>query len=258
MALGYQEHSVYRNRLNEFILRTQESGIMNKLLRDVIFDSKKLASGRQQAIGTGTIIITSAEERSLNLADTEGMFIFLGIGFLIAVGALISEWVGGCTNRVMRIMKKRKDDKDEADRVEKDRIEKEEHPSRRPSIFSFLSNKIRTPKTPKTPNSPKSHLSTPIESGSSELSKEALKELYDGPDAKISPMCFYNDAFIHENDLYEAQRVLQEEMERREKSAGSSKSLKFKQISIRAEVNREATPPKAIDTENFFGEEILY
>ena len=42
------------------------------------------------------------------------MFLLLGIGFLIAGGVLISEWVGGCSNKCRQILKTRREDREEA------------------------------------------------------------------------------------------------------------------------------------------------
>ena len=39
--------------------------------------------------------IASIEEKGLTLEDTQGMFLLLGAGFLLAAVALLSEWMGG-------------------------------------------------------------------------------------------------------------------------------------------------------------------
>jgi hypothetical protein len=70
--------------------------------------------------------IQTQEERGLTLADTEGMFLLLGIGFLIAGGVLISEWVGGCTNKCLRFMKVKRDKRDEEHRFEEETRREEE------------------------------------------------------------------------------------------------------------------------------------
>lgn len=43
------------------------------------------------------------------------MFLLLGIGFLCSAGALISEWVGGCSKKCRSIIVKRRDDKRRAE-----------------------------------------------------------------------------------------------------------------------------------------------
>lgn len=37
------------------------------------------------------------DEKGLTLEDTQGMFLLLAIGFVLAGAALISEWMGGCS-----------------------------------------------------------------------------------------------------------------------------------------------------------------
>lgn len=49
--------------------------------------------------GSGKLNIVSAEEKGLTLEDTQGMFLLLAAGFLIAATALLSEWMGGFTRR---------------------------------------------------------------------------------------------------------------------------------------------------------------
>lgn len=41
----------------------------------------------------------TTQEKGLTLEDTQGMFLLLAAGFLIAAAALISEWMGGCTRK---------------------------------------------------------------------------------------------------------------------------------------------------------------
>lgn len=237
VAYAYQEHSVYRNRINEVILRITEAGLFSKLLDDVNYDAKKRATGRQQPIGIAfnKVKLASPDERGLTLADTEGMFILLGIGFIIALGALISEWVGGCTNKVMRIMKKRKHDQDEAERVEREREQLEEHPSRRDSRTSKLS----------TPHS--------IHSVSA-LSKDTLKELYDGPESQKSTICMYNGSLMTEEEVYAAQRHIQKGKESLPSTAGSTR----KRVVTTVEVNHEGALSEHFIEKGIFGGEVLY
>lgn len=49
-----------------------------------------------QASAGGGLNVLSAEDRALNLDDTQGMFLLLGAGFLVGAASLFSEWVGGC------------------------------------------------------------------------------------------------------------------------------------------------------------------
>lgn len=114
VSFAYQLESVYRQRFNDGILLLQQSGIILKIRNDVRWDMYRSKAGRLLQISAGkTLKMNINEERGLTLADTEGMFLLLGIGFLIAGGVLISEWVGGCTNKCMQFMKLRKEQREE-------------------------------------------------------------------------------------------------------------------------------------------------
>lgn len=98
-------------------------------MNDVRWDMQRTNKGRLLQISSGkTLKMNNQEERGLTLADTEGMFLLLGIGFLIAGCVLVSEWVGGCTNKCMTFMKVRKEQRTEDHRIEVEntRLETEE------------------------------------------------------------------------------------------------------------------------------------
>lgn len=121
VSISFQQESVYRQKLNDGLLMLLQSGIVQKIKNDVRWDMVRSSAGGLLQISTGkTLKMTNQEERGLTLADTEGMFLLLGIGFLIAGGALISEWVGGCTNKCMQIMKIKKEQKQEEHRMEEE------------------------------------------------------------------------------------------------------------------------------------------
>lgn len=107
--------SIYKERFDDAILRFQSSGLMEKVSSDVSWAMQRSSTGRLLQASKGISKKLQAEERGLTLADTEGMFLLLGIGFLIAAGVLLSEWVGGCTNRCRAILKKRRTDREEAE-----------------------------------------------------------------------------------------------------------------------------------------------
>lgn len=54
-------------------------------------------------MSSGSLKINSIEEKGLTLEDTQGMFLLLGAGFLIAATALISEVMGGFSKRCRSI-----------------------------------------------------------------------------------------------------------------------------------------------------------
>lgn len=121
VSFAFQAESVYRQKLNDGLLYLLQSGIIQKIKNDVRWDMIKSSTGGFLQISTGkTLKIASTEERGLTLGDTEGMFLLLGIGFVIAGGALVSEWVGGIGNKCMQIMKIKKEAKAEEDRVEEE------------------------------------------------------------------------------------------------------------------------------------------
>ncbi|KAG5671434.1 hypothetical protein PVAND_001630 [Polypedilum vanderplanki] len=126
VSLALPEKSVYSRRFNDGILMLQQSGIIKKIMNDVRWDMMRTRSGALLQIGTGKALkITSTEEKGLTLEDTYGMFLLLGIGFLIAAGALVSEWVGGCTNKCIKLVKVKQEKKREEHRLEEERIEAE-------------------------------------------------------------------------------------------------------------------------------------
>lgn len=94
VSLAFQEESVYRNILNDGILSLQASGLIDKVLNDVKWDMLRSETGTLLQVSRGKALkIVTQAERCLTLVDTEGMFLLLGIGFVIAGGVLISEWV---------------------------------------------------------------------------------------------------------------------------------------------------------------------
>ncbi|CAG9807654.1 unnamed protein product [Chironomus riparius] len=127
VSIALRENSVYRSRINDGLLMLQQSGIVKKIMNDVRWDMLRSKTGTYLQITEGKALkITSAEEKGLTLADTEGMFLLLGIGFLIATGALVSEWVGGCTNKCIKLIKVKQEQKREEHRIDEEiRIEDE-------------------------------------------------------------------------------------------------------------------------------------
>lgn len=126
VAFAYQLESVYRQKFDDMLLMLQQSGFIQKIKNDVRWDMIRSSSGSFLQISSGkTLKMNNQEERGLTLADTEGMFLLLGIGFLVAGGVLISEWVGGCTNKCLLFVKVKKEQKREEHRVEEERREEE-------------------------------------------------------------------------------------------------------------------------------------
>lgn len=96
-------------------------------MNDVRWDMVRSSTGKLLQIAAGKALkIANTEEKGLTLVDTEGMFLLLGIGFLVATGALVSEWVGGCTNKCIKLIKVKQEQKREEHRLEEEaRVEDE-------------------------------------------------------------------------------------------------------------------------------------
>ncbi|XP_052892936.1 ionotropic receptor 21a [Anopheles moucheti] len=108
VSMVFPPNSVHRNPINNAILYMQEAGLITKLKNDVTWETVKTKDGRYMEASVGEVLRTTApSERGLTLADTEGMFLLMLFGYVVALGVLISEWVGGCTNKCREVLKER-------------------------------------------------------------------------------------------------------------------------------------------------------
>uniref|UniRef100_A0A182T203 Ionotropic glutamate receptor C-terminal domain-containing protein n=1 Tax=Anopheles maculatus TaxID=74869 RepID=A0A182T203_9DIPT len=108
VSMVFPPNSVHRNPINNAILYMQEAGIITKLNKDVTWETVKTKDGHFKQASVGEVLRTTApSERGLTLADTEGMFLLMLFGYVVALGVLISEWVGGCTNKCREVLKER-------------------------------------------------------------------------------------------------------------------------------------------------------
>lgn len=103
-------NAVYAERLNDAILRMQHSGLIKKLFRELQWDIQKLRGGGGGALlkasASKQLNLNDVEDRGLTLADTEGMFLLMGIGYLIGASVLMSEVIGGCANKCRQIARR--------------------------------------------------------------------------------------------------------------------------------------------------------
>ncbi|CAB3239717.1 unnamed protein product [Arctia plantaginis] len=99
VTIVFPNNSVYSAKLSGDIRRIFQSGLVNKISDEVRFEIQRSPTGKLLAVGTETLNIVSAEEKGLSLEDTQGMFLLLAAGFLIAATALLSEWMGGFTRK---------------------------------------------------------------------------------------------------------------------------------------------------------------
>lgn len=99
MSVAFPRNAVYRSVLNSAIMRIFQSGLVIKLKNDVQFELLRSATGKLlQANSVGSTRALTAEDRSLTLQDTQGMFLLLAAGFIFGGASLLSEWLGGCLN----------------------------------------------------------------------------------------------------------------------------------------------------------------
>ncbi|KAG8034794.1 hypothetical protein G9C98_007870 [Cotesia typhae] len=85
VTLVLPKDSIYTQTFDTVIMRARQSGLTQKIIRDVEWDLQRTAEGTRLPISEDykrrKVII---EERPLALDDTEGMFLVLGAGILIA------------------------------------------------------------------------------------------------------------------------------------------------------------------------------
>ncbi|KAL5281228.1 hypothetical protein ACFFRR_004937 [Megaselia abdita] len=107
--IGYTfpKYSVHSNRIDHFIMMSSESGILMKITNDVQWNMQRSSSGKLlQASSTSPLREILREDRQLTTADTEGMFLLMGLGYLVGGIVLVSEIVGGITNKCREILKR--------------------------------------------------------------------------------------------------------------------------------------------------------
>lgn len=111
----YPHNTVYKKKIDDYIQMAQQSGLMMKIENDVRWAMQRSKSGKlPQVSSTGTLREVIKMDRQLTLADVEGMFILMGIGYLIGTIALISEVVGGITNKCRQILHNSRSDANSA------------------------------------------------------------------------------------------------------------------------------------------------
>lgn len=219
VALAFPQQSVYREKINTVMLALQQNGVIEKIKNDVRWDMLRSKTGGYLQISTQkTLKITNQQERGLSLADTEGMFLLLGIGFLIAGCALVSEWVGGCTNKCMQFMRIRKETKDEEERVEKEETMREEEFARHAlesassavgiSFTAGADDKpteteedvVREDSDADSSSKKSSRHSRSNSSAIVDFTPATLLEMFHGPKDRASNICMINGKMMSEDD----------------------------------------------------------
>ncbi|KAL4713808.1 hypothetical protein ACJJTC_015462 [Scirpophaga incertulas] len=99
VSICFPNNSVYSEKLSGDLRRMYQCGIVDKIMDEVRWEIQRSSSGKLLSAGVGSLKIASVEEKGLTLEDTQGMFLLLAAGFLMAASALISECMGGITKR---------------------------------------------------------------------------------------------------------------------------------------------------------------
>ncbi|XP_016979349.1 ionotropic receptor 21a [Drosophila rhopaloa] len=103
----FPRESVYKRKIDSMILLAQQSGLIAKINNEVSWVMQRSSSGRLlQASSSNSLREIIQEERQLTTADTEGMFLLMALGYFLGATALVSEIVGGITNKCRQIIKR--------------------------------------------------------------------------------------------------------------------------------------------------------
>lgn len=108
VSLIFPHHSVYAHLFNDLILRMAASGLNLKIQNDLAWDLQR-SDSKQLLDSTKSkkFSFSDVEERKLNLADTEGMFLLMALGYIVAGSILISEMVGGCAKSFRQFVRRK-------------------------------------------------------------------------------------------------------------------------------------------------------
>ncbi|XP_022114963.2 ionotropic receptor 21a [Pieris rapae] len=106
VAYSFPNNSAQTAKLSKDLSTLFQSGIVDKITQDIMWEIHKKGGGKLLMTRSSTLSSNSVEEKGLTLEDTQGMFLLLGAGFLLATIALLSEWMGGFS-RGCRQLKRR-------------------------------------------------------------------------------------------------------------------------------------------------------
>lgn len=208
-------NSVYRDKFNNAILYMQEAGIVSKLKKDVSWSLQKTKEGRfrQASVGQSLRVPTATAEKGLTLADTEGMFLLMGVGYLIGAGVLISEWVGGCTNKCREIIKSRRERQDSlVSSNTSSANQNSPRRRRRPSgkeynLTENIDSSSTLPITPRQADddsgsdvSERTRHHRSLSENFQELNQNTLHDLYDGPNRRHSTIVCIDGKVMSEEE----------------------------------------------------------
>lgn len=80
--------------------------LFKELQLDIQISRGKSSSALLRSKTPKQLSASDIEDRGLTLADTEGMFLLMGIGYLFGVFVLVSEIVGGFTNKCRKLARR--------------------------------------------------------------------------------------------------------------------------------------------------------
>ncbi|XP_051156370.1 ionotropic receptor 21a isoform X2 [Leptopilina boulardi] len=93
VSIVLKSQSFYTEPFNKVILRAKQSGLIRKIQRDIEWDVQRSSTGKFLQVIKGFTYSIPIEEKELALDDTQGMFLILGSGFLIAILSILTEYV---------------------------------------------------------------------------------------------------------------------------------------------------------------------
>lgn len=107
VSLIFPQNSVYAKLFNDAILRFSASGLDLKIANDMAWDLQRTDTKQlMDQIKGKSFSMSDVEERKLNLADTEGMFLLMAVGYVMAGSVLFSEIVGGCAKSCRAVLRR--------------------------------------------------------------------------------------------------------------------------------------------------------
>lgn len=84
VSFMFPHDSVYADSINEVILQLSASGLNLKIKNDMAWDLQRSdIDALLQSTKAKKFSFADVEERKLNLADTEGMFLLMAVGYII-------------------------------------------------------------------------------------------------------------------------------------------------------------------------------
>ena len=257
-SFAMPHQSVYAESFNNIILLMQQAGLMTKFTDEVAGKMHQQGSGRLlDSSSSKSLAQTTVDERGLTLADTEGMFLLLGVGFLVSGGVLISEWVGGCSKKCRSILSKRRDDQQRAQEEEDAAIAAEfkatQKPRRKSSTMFPKGGKPpedipegEGTESPKGPVAEEVDVRSRASAQSSEsrktsvslnfFTRQTLKDMSEGHKRRHSNIIMMDGGFTTEGEALSNVSQRYERLETESRSGGSS--INNSQI-LEVEINQE-------------------